>query len=58
MYVGGANNAPDSFRPRRFAIVITNTHTRHKGTAHDEDNPVAERIASTPPATDTATVRM
>ena len=34
------------------------TQNRHSGTAHCGRSPTAERMASTPPATDTATVRM
>ena len=58
MYVGGANSAPDSFRPRRLASVMSSTHARQTGTVHLLSKPNAERMASTPPATDTATVRM
>ena len=57
-YVGGANRAPLSFRPRRLATVITAISARHSGTRHDESKPNADWIASTPPAIDTATVRM
>ena len=38
--------------------VITSTQMRQSGTAHPELSPVADLIASTPPATDTDTVRM
>ena len=37
---------------------MTNTHARHTGTVHLLSKPVAVRIASTPPATLTATVKM
>ena len=39
-------------------MVITSTHRRQMGTVHLVSKPNAERMASTPPATDTATVRM
>ncbi len=57
-YVGGANTAPDSFSPRRLAIVITAIRIRHSGTRQRLSNPNADWIASTPPAIETATVRM
>ena len=57
-YVGGANRAPDSRTPRRLAIVMTAIRTRHSGTRHCSSNSKADWMASTPPATDTATVRM
>ena len=49
---------PLSFTPRRLTTVISSTQSRHTGTVHLVSKPVAVRMASTPPATLTATVRM
>ena len=57
-YVGGANNAPDSLSPRRLASVIMTMKPIHSCTLYGASPLNAEIIAATPPATDTATVRM
>ena len=58
MYVGAANNAPAAFTPRRFPNTRTAITTSPSGTVAEVTEGMAEVMAATPEATDTATVRM
>ena len=56
-YVGNAKTVPDSLTPRRFIRASTATNASEMATACGRSTRNAEVIASTPAATDTATVR-
>src|SRR5207248_4421430 len=57
-YVGMANNAPDSFVPRRFAIAMTKMKTRERTSLLRCAFGRREVTANAPAAILTATVRM
>ena len=55
-YVGSANASPDSRTPRRFAIVISAMNANARPTWWPPRLGTAETSATTPAATETATV--
>ena len=55
-YVGTAKIRPDSRTPRMFAIAIPATHSTPRAILWVASSGMAEVIAATPAATDTATV--
>jgi hypothetical protein len=55
-YVGMAKTVPDSLTPRRFMRASTAMNSTHISTEYGRRLRKAEVIASTPAATDTATV--
>ena len=55
-YVGSAKAIPDSRTPRRLTTVSRTTNARHSPTVCGASAGAAEVSASTPAATDTATV--
>ena len=56
-YVGSAKRIPASLTPRRFAIAISTTHARDSVSSCPRSDDAADVSASTPAATETATVR-
>src|SRR5262245_48970199 len=57
VYVGSAKRRPDSRTPLRLASVRSTTQASESATLWDSSEGAAEVKASTPAATDTATVR-